>query len=126
MVILAAGGIIIQDNKVLLMYRINSTYPNMWSNPGGKIEPDETPEQAIIREVEEELGIKTRVKRYIVDYQDYEKEELIGVYKGFELEIIEGTPEVTEKDKATEIKWFDLNNLPNNIAPYTLFYLDKL
>ena len=43
-----------------------------WEFPGGKIEPDETPEQALIREIQEELNVTVRVGRLadIVEY-DY-------------------------------------------------------
>ena len=34
-----------------------------WEFPGGKIEPDETPEQALIREIQEELNVTVRVGR---------------------------------------------------------------
>ena len=57
------AGIILlnSENKVLLILRDNKTsipYPNMWDIPGGQIEEGETPEEAIRREMMEELGIE--------------------------------------------------------------------
>lgn len=51
------SGILIQHNKILL---IQHRYIKEWFQPGGHIDPGETPLQAAIREVEEETGWKTK------------------------------------------------------------------
>lgn len=53
------GGIIVHERRVLLGRRAatRSFYPNVWDIFGGHLEPDEEPEQALVRELEEELGI---------------------------------------------------------------------
>ena len=48
------NGVIIQDNKYLAVKEAKDWY---WKLPGGGIEDNETPEAALIREFEEELGI---------------------------------------------------------------------
>ncbi|MFD1670537.1 NUDIX domain-containing protein [Agrilactobacillus yilanensis] len=50
-------ALIIQGNKVLLLNRYNKPYIGQWNGFGGKIEPGETPEQGIKRELMEETGI---------------------------------------------------------------------
>lgn len=53
--------ILFRNNKFLLQLRDNKPnidYPNTWSLVGGYIEPNETSEEAIIREVEEEISLK--------------------------------------------------------------------
>lgn len=46
------------DGRVLLQQRApGRSMAGLWEFPGGKIEPGETPEQALVREVEEELGV---------------------------------------------------------------------
>jgi len=53
------AAIFSRDNKVLAMKRAShKPIPGKWEFPGGKIEPGETPEQAIIREIKEELNIE--------------------------------------------------------------------
>lgn len=59
---MTGAGIIIlnSNNEVLLLLRDDNPeipFPNMWDLPGGKVENGETPEMAIRREMNEELGI---------------------------------------------------------------------
>ncbi len=55
----AAVGILLKpDGTVLMAQRpASKVYAGYWEFPGGKIEPDETPSQALVRELHEELGI---------------------------------------------------------------------
>ncbi|WP_345751428.1 (deoxy)nucleoside triphosphate pyrophosphohydrolase [Microbacterium rhizophilus] len=56
------GAVIVRDGLVLCARRgPDQSLPGMWEFPGGKIEADETPEDAVVREIQEELGCKIRV-----------------------------------------------------------------
>jgi len=57
--VLAASGIILKEQKILLIKRSNYTkiYPGFWACPGGRAEPSETAEQNVIREVKEEVNL---------------------------------------------------------------------
>jgi len=57
----AVLGYVVKDSKVLLMKRGTEPYQSFWSLPGGVINEGETPEQACIREVEEETGLNVHV-----------------------------------------------------------------
>lgn len=59
-VLVSAVALIDADGRVLLSQRPpGKPMAGLWEFPGGKVEPEETPEAALIRELHEELGINT-------------------------------------------------------------------
>ena len=58
LLIVAAAALVDADGRVLLQQRpAGKPMAGLWEFPGGKLEPGETPEQALVRELEEELAI---------------------------------------------------------------------
>ena len=120
--ITGCGGVILREDRVLLIKRYNvSTFNDLWSNPGGKVEPGETVEDAVKREMYEEIGVRVEIKSHLGDYDDGKK----GSYAGYLVEIIEGTARIMEPDKISDLDWFRLNELPEALAPYTQMYLNN-
>lgn len=60
-VLVAAAALVDADGRVLIARRpAGRSMAGLWEFPGGKVAPGETPEAALIRELQEELGIDTR------------------------------------------------------------------
>jgi 8-oxo-dGTP diphosphatase len=76
------AAVIERDGRILVGQRkATQVHPLKWEFPGGKVEPGETPEQALARELEEELGIReaagAEISRYSYTYPGRDTIELI-------------------------------------------------
>ena len=69
------AAIIVKENKVLVAKRRYGDFAGKWEFPGGKVEQNETNEQALIREISEELNIIISVDKYLLtvnyDYSNF-------------------------------------------------------
>ncbi len=72
-IIEVVAAVITKDNKILATQRGYGEFKGKWEFPGGKIEPNESKEDALIREIKEEMNADIEVLKYLttVDY-DYE------------------------------------------------------
>ncbi len=69
--------------KILMQHRDNKetiAYPNYWGLFGGHVEEGEDPEYAIVREVEEELGMKIRSPKLLLSFENEGDEEFVFAY----------------------------------------------
>ena len=62
---LGVGGAVVRDNRLLLVRRASRRGRGNWQVPGGFVEPDETIERAVVREVREEAGVTGEVQGVI-------------------------------------------------------------
>ena len=69
------AAVIVRDGKILVAQRGYGKWKGYWEFPGGKIEPGETPPQALAREIREELAIGITIDRLLdtveYDYPDF-------------------------------------------------------
>lgn len=87
-----AGLIFHQDRWLVAKKKSDGQVVGRWEFPGGKIEPNETPEKALEREIQEELNLKVKVLRVLTSsrFQTSSHEiELIGVLAESESEKFE-------------------------------------
>ena len=115
-----------QDNKrqVLATQRGYGDFAGGWEFPGGKIEPNETPENALIREIQEELAAKILVKNHIhtIEY-DYPTFHLS--MECFECELAENQDITLLEHKSA--KWLEKSTLYSvNWLPADVDILDKI
>lgn len=92
-----AGGIIIENDKVLLIHRIVDS-AQFYVFPGGRVEDGENYEQAVVREIREELGVKSRIRKHFTDVK-LDKNGLQITEKYFYIEILEGVPGLNQQDE---------------------------
>lgn len=72
-------GIIRQEHQVLIARRGKGVHENMWEFPGGKVEPGETKEAALVRELKEELDVDVKVDFFLQDVMDVREDLCIHV-----------------------------------------------
>ena len=112
---LTVDGIIIKDNKILLIKRKYKPFKNYWALPGGFLEYGEKTEEAVIREIFEETGLITKIRSLVGIYSDPKRDPrghtVTIVYK---LEIYGGN--LRSNDDACDVKFFNTNDLPKKLS----------
>lgn len=114
------GGIIVGvDGRVLLAQRGAEArnQRGQWENPGGALEFGELFEDAIVREIREELAIEVvaegilRIVNHIIpaDHQHWVSPTLICRH-------VSGIPCIQEPEKCAAVQWFGLNELPEPLT----------
>jgi len=101
------AAIIKQDNKIFATQRGYGNYKDWWEFPGGKMEAGETPEEALVREIREELATEIRVDEYFMTV-DYDYPEFHLSMDCFWCSVVSGELTLLEHEAA---KWLPIDNL---------------
>jgi 8-oxo-dGTP diphosphatase len=102
------GAVIVRDGEILCARRgPGGETGGLWEFPGGKVEPGETPQQALRREIAEELGCTITVGDHLTT-TTHEYAEVTIVLATYRCALVDGTPVPTEH---TELTWLPPSEL---------------
>ncbi len=107
---IAVDGVLIKNGKILLIKRKNEPFKGKWALPGGFVEYGERVEDAVLREFQEEVGIKAKIKKLLGVYSDPKRDPRGHVISVVFLLEAEGEPKAG--DDAADAKFFSLDELP--------------
>nr|WP_155834185.1 NUDIX domain-containing protein [Butyrivibrio sp. VCD2006] len=112
-----------RKTKIFATQRGYGDYKDGWEFPGGKIEEGETPEEALVREIREELGAEIEVHD-LIDVIDYDYETFHLHMNCYWATVAEGKLQLLEHEAA---KWLEVNDLRSvDWLPADLALLPKI
>jgi mutator protein MutT len=122
-------GILEKNSQLLFLLRKNTKFfSHHYGLMGGKVEDNESPSAALIREAEEELGITISATDlefvHCLNFKNETNENILVLVFNITQWIDE--PINKEPDKCEKLAWFSYNNLPENIIPRHKLMLDNI
>lgn len=125
-IIIGVGGIVLNDNKVLLVRPTYGQFKGKWIIPGGHVNPGENIDDAVLREVKEETGIDAKVKNIVSLRSIILPNGNSEIYIVFLLDYLSGapSPDNAENDGANFFNADDIINNENVV--YLSRYLIKM
>ncbi len=121
-VLVAAAALVDPDNRVLIAQRPEGkSMAGLWEFPGGKVGAGETPEFALMRELEEELGIETRPSCYLpIGFASHTYDDFHLLMPLFVIRAWKNVPKAKEHKALKWVKINDLNDYPMPAADIPL------
>ena len=115
-----AAAVIFDDGRKILLEKLTYQEIYSWGLPGGNVNYGEEPDDAVIREVKEELGFDIKIKK-LLTAKNAESKHILGLF--YWCEITGGSFSPTLE--VSEIKYFPLDDLPD-VRPSDLMLLKQL
>jgi 8-oxo-dGTP diphosphatase len=103
------NALLVREGRVLLARRSprRKAYPGKWSFPGGHVEADETLEEALVREMREEVGLAPLAYRFLISIVDpHATSDDPVTYHIYVVAAWQGGEPAMLGDEHTELKWF--------------------
>jgi 8-oxo-dGTP diphosphatase len=122
---ITADGIIVHEDRLVLIKRGNEPFKGMYALPGGIVEYGERVEDCVVREIREETGLETEVMNLVGVFSDPDRDprgHFITI--AFNLKVIGG--ELRSGDDAMDVNLFELERLPELAADHLLIIKDAL
>lgn len=130
LLLVAACALVDADGRVLLAQRPpGKQLAGMWEFPGGKVEPDETPEETLIRELREEIGVVTKAACLApLTFASHRYDSFHLLMPLYVCRRFEGTPVPLEGQALKWVRPRDMRNYPMPPAdePLIPFLIDLL
>lgn len=115
--------LLIQDNNILLGRRFQTGWQDgNYGLPSGHLETNETVLGAVIRETKEETNIELKAGDVQFVHVMYRKNIYVDFF--FVAKWWTGEPQIMEKDKCDDLRWFPIDQLPENIVPSVKFAIE--
>ena len=108
-IINVVAAVIKKDNLVLTTQRGYGEFKGLWEFPGGKIEKGESHQQALVREIKEELNVNISVEDFICTVE-YEYPNFYLVMHTYFGKITQGEVKLIEHQS---MKWVEISELDN-------------
>lgn len=105
-------GIVFSEDRKNILFVLRRDLP-VWVLPGGGLDENESPEEGVVREIQEETGFRVQIVRKIADYFPVNK--MTKRTHLFECSIIDGSSCSGEESK--EVSFFSIQALPKRLPP---------
>jgi 8-oxo-dGTP diphosphatase len=97
-------GVILHDDYILLVKHLNHLTGNpYWWLPGGALEPKETQEECIVREIREETHLSVRVERLLFETEDPDRRYTYQNYVTYLCTLVSGKAELGSEQKNSPV-----------------------
>ena len=111
------GGLLLREDRVLLVLRKRPPEKGCWSLPGGRVEFLERVEDALARELKEELGVDVEIESLLcVTDHIVSAENAHWISPAYLVRPLSGDIRNLEPDKTAAVEWFPLSQLPENLS----------